>query len=545
MSANIDGGDNGHGDGPRPDAVPEVQTETHPDSGPDARAEDSAVTPRRRTSRLARVGLPVAAGATVVAVTVGVLVAVGRPDHPDSPEVLRLVDRSQMLAATAEGRPGDSDAAVWGSRPVVSGTLPTTPNQAGVYTFAPDRAPADRVLTLARALGLSGQPEHGATGWQLRSGDLMLGVSDVPGWPWSLGPIATAVPEGPISEPPVGPVQVQTLPAPVETAPAPGEIPPTAACLAIVNGQRLCPEPTLEPKSGSAEPGVGIPERPDGTSATSVPDHSDSGPAVGAPDQAPVPDAAVGSPTAPGSIPDGVSSNSTELAPRPLPPTPAPDTIRDAARPVLTALGLADATVRVTTSPGNGLVTADPIVAGLRTDGYATTLHYDQAARLIFANGWLANPRQGARYPLATAGDTLRNLPTPVPAVMCDPCPPSADQVTVTGAELGLALRHDDRARPLLVPAWFYQVRGGDRPLVLIAVEPRFLGEPQDTPGVHTGPAGQPMDSGPANVGSAGGSAGGGSVGQPGAPAQVAPAVPPATGVGSVGSVEPVPEVTR
>ena len=542
MPANTNSGqDDGHDCGPQPGSDPQPETQT----------EASGTTQAASARRLGHFGLPVMAGATVVAVGVGLMVAVGQPGHSDSPPVLRLIDQSGMLAATAEGRAGDAAARVDSSRFVVSGTLPTRPDRASVYTFASARVPRDRAQALAHALGMSGQAERDAAGWQLRTGDLVLGVSDRPGWPWSLTMSAMAVPDIPTSAPLPAPVETMpapdgTLPAPVTTLPAPVGTAPTMSCMAIVNGRRLCPPTPLPPESGAPLPGVRIPEHPDRASSTEVPPGTDPGPVAGT-----VPGAAPGggsSAPAAGTVvgPDGsVGSVGSVEDPGPLPPTPAPGVIRSAAAPVLAALGLTDTTVTVTTSPGSGLVRADPVVDGLPTDGYPTALHFDGAARLTFANGWLATPRQGARYSLATAGDTLEDMDLPVPAMMCDPCPPTTGPATITGARLGLALRHDDQDRPLLVPAWFYRLDGSDQPLVLIAVEPRFLGGPRDTPGVSTGPAGAPADSGSGGSGSADGSAGNGSAGQPGAPVQVAPPAPPATEAGSVEPAEPAPGASR
>ena len=537
MPANTNSGEDGHDRGPQPDAAPEVHTEARCDTRSQAQAEAPVTTRERSTSRFTRFGLPVLVGATVVAVAAGVLVAVGHPGHSDSPPVLRLIDQSRVLAATAEGRPGDTAVRVDRSRFVVSGALPTGPDRARVHTFDSGQAPRDQVTALAHALGLPGQPEREAAGWRFgadpsRTGVLVLGVSDEPGWPWQVATAVMAVPDMAVSVVPPAPAEVP--PTSATTLPAPVQAPSTVSCLAIVNGRRLCPPPLL-PESGAAVPGESIPENPDGTSSTEAP-------------AAPGPDA--GSASAPASAP-GVWSTpdagGTDIPqkPAPLPPTPAPDAIRKVSAPVLAALGLTDATVTVTTMPGTGTVVADPVVDGLPTSGYATMLHFDGATRLDFASGWLATPRQGARYPLTTAGDTLRDMPTPVPAMMCEPCPPPAEPATVTGAELGLVLRHDDRARPLLVPAWFYRLGGSDQPLVLIAVEPRFLGAPRDTSGASTGPAGAPADSGSSSSGSVSGSAGSGSAGQPGAPVQVAPPAPPASEAGSVEPAEPAPGASR
>jgi hypothetical protein len=163
----------------------------------------------------------------------------------------------------------------------------------------------------------------------------------------------------------------------------------------------------------------------------------------------------------------------------PVPAGPRPDeaAVRKAAADVLAGLGLG-ADIRVETFPGLALVTAAPTVAGLPTSGYETRLQYDSGIRLTSGSGWLASPAAGADYPLVSAQRAFDALPKPEIAKVCTDVEPSrctAEPTVITGASLGLALRHDQQAGALLVPAWFYPVRGSDLPMVAIAVDPAYL----------------------------------------------------------------------
>jgi hypothetical protein len=164
----------------------------------------------------------------------------------------------------------------------------------------------------------------------------------------------------------------------------------------------------------------------------------------------------------------------------PVPAGPRPDeaAVRKAATDVLAALGLGGADVQVQSYPSIALVTAAPVVAGLPTSGYETRLQYDGKIALTGGSGWLAAPVAGAEYPLISAQRALDLQPKPEIARDCPDVEPSKCTTAlpaITGARLGLAVRHDQQIGALLVPAWLYTLRGSPFPLVVVAVDPAYL----------------------------------------------------------------------
>jgi hypothetical protein len=162
-------------------------------------------------------------------------------------------------------------------------------------------------------------------------------------------------------------------------------------------------------------------------------------------------------------------------------PTLDPAVLRKAANPVLTALGLADASVHV---EPYGAVTADPVVDGLPTFGYATRLEFDAGGRLVGGNGFLGRPERGASYPLVSAAAALATLTSPQPqlgAPTCEGCPVPPPAV-VTGAVLGLAWTPLVDEGAALLPAWLFTVTDWPMPLVQVAVQPRYLESPAPEP---------------------------------------------------------------
>ncbi|WP_267593520.1 hypothetical protein [Carbonactinospora thermoautotrophica] len=192
----------------------------------------------------------------------------------------------------------------------------------------------------------------------------------------------------------------------------------------------------------------------------------------------------------------------------------SPDDALRAARPVLAAVGLADASPSMRPGGGATTVAVDPKVGGLPTHGYGTTVTVTREGATIavaFARGWLADAEENASYPVVdarTAFDRLnrrwelgpglscplRSARPPQPGRPADPdqpvghpanpapslpttiqpdrpvpgtgefqrstpgkAPPRwcAWTYAIKRAEFGLALRWQDR-QPLLVPAWLF-----------------------------------------------------------------------------------------
>jgi hypothetical protein len=409
--------------------------------------------------------------AALAVVAVVLLVAmIVRPGSQGGPPPLRLTSGAGAaggvaLAAqdsTSEGR----GWAPYGGDYQVEGPLPEGPDSARVYRPTAS-ATKEWIAKLADALGLDGTVRRDGANWIVRDGAATLRVSTGPGNPWTF-----VREEG-------------------------------ASCL---------PMP-VDPSAG----------RDSAVSCTAV---GVASPAAGANDDA------VSPPTAPVRPPTSASTP-------PQPPTVSGNDALRAADPVLAAVGL-DAPAEAPPAAPVVTVTVDPTVAGLRTSGVATEVSVDSQG-VAWAHGWLGGTREGAAYPLVSAAkaiDQLKGGPEPAIAIDCPmPAPmevapdgskvdvapscPAAKPTVIVGADLGLSLQWDADG-PVLVPAWLFQVRGWEQPLALIAVQPRYLGEP---------PAVDPDGGASVGSGSSGGSTG--SAGSPGS-----------TGAG-VGSVEPAPPVTK
>ena len=243
-----------------------------------------------------------------------------------------------------------------------------------------------------------------------------------------------------------------------------------------------------------------------------------------------------------GIVADGAAAATSSQPAPPPPPDPAPDLAmstgcdpagaelppgdRPTLATLLAAVGLdGDAVGDVGGVPqtdGVDRFSIDPIVGGLPTDGLRTTVLATDD-RVVSGDGWVVRTPPMADYPVVSAPEAyqlLRRTPLPMPLMACpEPLPEGADPVpcglpvTVARAELGLSLQQSADGH-LLVPAWFFTVRGSAHPLVQLAVEPRLL-EPAEPTGGGTG-------------------------GSPGTGTAVPPAptdVPPSTGPG-----EPVPD---
>lgn len=415
--------------------------------------------------------------ATVVAVAQGHREA-GRANPPVL--VLDEVAAATQAEAGAAGQPGSGAVAAPGGAVAgssggftVTGTFPDGPERAAVHQLSAGPVPRDRVVALAKALGLTAEPVRGEAGWAVVEHGRRLSVIEVPGWPWSLQPAgADGLPRG---------------------------------CVAGAAAGPECPPVVLTPGEATARP---VPVPPPGPA-----------PRQGAPGDVPqsapgdVPQSAPG-----GSAPSAVATGSAAARPIPLPePVPIPeptllpvpsrpsdaDAIAVAKRVQLAAGFGSDGHSQVRRLPGTVAVTTDPVVASLPTSGYGTELVLEPDGRVASGRGWLAATAPGPVYPVVDAHSALAR--TPVVAIGCPDCPQG--RIEITGARFGLALRHDVFGRALLVPAWLYQSRGYPLPLVGIAVDPAYLGKPP-VPGPFPSDHGEPGGTAP-------GSSDGGAAGSP------------------------------
>lgn len=193
----------------------------------------------------------------------------------------------------------------------------------------------------------------------------------------------------------------------------------------------------------------------------------------------------------------------------PQPPSDAP------ARALLARLGIAGAE-HSQTDLGSAVLTVDPTVGSLPTQGIATSVIVDDLG-IRSATGHLGVATAGADYPLRSAKDAFADLgsgPRPMIAQYCGPLPapagapeaapsaavppsalpapqpcPSPQPIRVTGATLGLLAEWDGRSDGpnVLVPAWFFTVDDSPYPLPVVAVDPAFIATPTPDSGSQNG----------------------------------------------------------
>ncbi|WKE72108.1 hypothetical protein [Streptomyces sp. WP-1] len=200
-------------------------------------------------------------------------------------------------------------------------------------------------------------------------------------------------------------------------------------------------------------------------------------------------------------------------APGPVGPTGAPvsaATAGKAAAPVLRAAGLEGARTDAGQIMGKQrVVTADPVVGGLPTSGWATGLTISRQGEVVGGRGLLSTPVKGATYPVLDAEKTLALMnaaprgdhrmgpggcagPARFATRLEGPCgqasPASSGTVTVDKAVFGLAA-HSVGGRQTLVPSWLFETRGSGT-VSYPAIDPRYLASPAPSTSPTTGPGG-------------------------------------------------------
>jgi hypothetical protein len=461
--------------------------------------------PAAARPRRGRIIAPIAAAVAVAAVVGGVIAFRAGGSDGANPPQLALVDAGAPVPASADSATAERAGLGLGGDYKVAGSLPTTPTKEKVRNLPGGQASQATVTKLAAALGVSGEPRRLGGSWVVGAdGSPQLRVMDGGGQQWLYDNARPNTSTGGM------------------------------ACDVIINGKRACLPGQALPGGGGGKvipidpPAGGLPgDDSSGYGSSGSSGNAGSGggsstgggggvtgskpgsdsvdpapgsyPGTSAPDDQ-VPDAPVGSgapapdtvvppaPPIPGTtgmpVPRGTA---VPMPTEPTGPTPDEARVRDAAMKILNAIGLGNAEVRVQTFPSIALVTAAPVVDGLPTAGIEVRLQYNAKYELTGGSGWLATPTLGAEYPLVTAQQALDALPKPEIArgVCTDRMPATCviPQRVITGARLGLALRHN-RTSPLLVPAWLYTVQGDDLPpLVVVAVDPKYLAPEKGGPG--------------------------------------------------------------
>ncbi|GGR02051.1 membrane protein [Streptomyces netropsis] len=212
---------------------------------------------------------------------------------------------------------------------------------------------------------------------------------------------------------------------------------------------------------------------------------------------------------------------------------------KQAASPVLKALGQDDAKIDASGLFGAvRTVAAEPVLGGVTTYGWQTSLKVGADAQLVGGSGTLQSPTKGATYPLITAAEALKELnkgggtgrvviggcASAVPhgtdgGTAVEPTPPCLEKslgktkqrepALVRGASFALAA-HSVGGRQALVPSWLFQVQqpGADKAdkkgtitIAQPAVDPKFIAKPAPAPTAPTGkPSSVPPKSGPLPV---------------------------------------------
>jgi hypothetical protein len=374
--------------------------------------------------------LPVIAAAMVVAVLVAVVVvvsAVRGGNGPTAPPVLHLTSVAGgslglpvQPAAGASDKGGAAGSSPSGSGWQLEGTLPNGPSSGRVHLLPAGPTTRAFVSALARALGMSGAPQHLSGGWYLVSGATELSVSELAGRHWSYsnhGCIA-----GPVLDPQTGTACAVATPAP--------PIPPAPGASGAPGGTGFSPPPKASSPVPVAQPQP-VPENVARSLARPVLE------AVGVnPDTARVDTA-------------GGQSNVV------FTPEVAGSTV----------LGLE---TRVSVDEHGQIVDAS---------GWLATPTASATYPLISARQAYDQLRQQPQPLMELGMAPCRSVSGTAG------CAPTPDRV-VTGATLGLTQAYSTNHGILLVPAWLFQVRGEPTPTAVVAVEAAFLGEPnQPSPG--------------------------------------------------------------
>jgi len=187
-------------------------------------------------------------------------------------------------------------------------------------------------------------------------------------------------------------------------------------------------------------------------------------------------------------LPGGRPDSRPIATPVPVPvASPSASEIRAAADPVFQAVGLDPSDARL----DSWSAWVDRTVDGSQTVGLRTRVGVDATGSVTDASGWLGTLVRGDSYPLITAQQAFATLPA-MPRMMlaCPVTPdgtgcPAPAPVAITGAHLGLTVHPLLDGGQVLVPAWLFEVRGSSDPIAAVAVDPKYL--PQPEPGTPVG----------------------------------------------------------
>ncbi|HEY5051035.1 MAG TPA: hypothetical protein VII50_09045 [Acidothermaceae bacterium] len=427
---------------------------------------------------------------------------------------------------------------------VLSGTLPTQPTHAPIWTWQSGKASESDVTKLATALGLTGTPTRHAYGWDLTTSAGDLRVRDGDGEQWSYNR-ADAVPcpayqtdidnaDGasvgygcavsappPVATPGTTTSGTTAIVTPIDPVQGPDETATKAAAASLLSTLGV---------TGSEQFNESSP-----ASTLSVAPQIDGMPTQGIETSVDVDAkgirAATGRLVAPKAGTDyplqTAAAAFKSLADRPMPmiaqycgPIPVDG------GPGLPVPAASGPNTKFTLNPGASAVPA-PTVTGPNTK-FPLNPAAPASPNTVMVVSAPPAPLS------APAVDSTGPVAVP-PVESAYPCPTPVPQ-KVTGAVIGLQVQYDASGATtsadgstsggsnILVPTWFFTVEGSTDPLTVIAVDPSFLGD-QTIPPVGAASAGSASGG---FTGSGGGSAGSGTVGVPPTVASAGPALPPA-----------------
>jgi hypothetical protein len=383
-------------------------------------------------------------------------------------------------AAGASAAPADSMLAIGPVEYRLADGVAATPlpDHARAWTVD-DRIGVDAVRRVASALGVKGTPKEDDTAWTVRDDAHQVRVEKQAGVPWSYSPWM----------PDCGPDSSVSSDGTVSCGSASG----SGAASTGSSGSASATATVVAPPATSVEP-CPMPDCPPGTACTQV---------CPTPTPEPLPVPEPKQPERPADLPSKAEAERI-------------------ARDVLTKTGLDldGADVRVDDGFSQWMISADPRVGGLPTQGMGTSVAVGPKGEIQFANGWLGDPTEGDEYPLAGVQAGIERLKSgypgggwspypggPEPAIArdlpaCADCPPQVR--TITGVRLGLQFSpvYTENGMPvdaLLVPSYFFRFDDSDFEQSVVAVADEFLPKP---PEVKPEPAPMPVepDGGPGSV---------------------------------------------
>ncbi len=315
------------------------------------------------------------------------------------------------------------------------------PTRGPAYRLGSGAADADAVRRLARALGITAEPQRQDRHWQVGTDGTVLYVSDDSGQRWDFQPF-------------------------VERCKAQ----PGTDCAVAIDVEEA-------PSSGTDDAVVRDGDEPVSSDGSSGSSGSGVAPAPGILCPEPVPGAELLDPVC------------KPVAPPSPPPGPSKATALSVARRVLTDAGVSldGATFRADPGWGTQIVSVRLLVGGLPVL-LDTTVEVNADGAVARAGGWLGAATREDDYPLLTPQQAIdRGASGPQPAIGIPKCEAATPECTeepadrdVTAIRLGLMPlpSYEEPYEMYLAPAWLLTVDGSEWEEPLLALPDEYLSEP-------------------------------------------------------------------